>query len=383
MAPQRLLFAASALSIVMFLPLPGGLDVFDSSIFLVEEGDSRPEDAYVLTQNAIIEGVIEGDLVIAASSVTVNGTVNGDILVASDGTVRIGGAVNGALRGVARDVVVVDGGFVADDVSVLALTTTIDGEVGRDVIVFGGNLTVGGAIGRDLYGRFVKAEIDGVIGGDADFSTSRLEIGATTRVGGDLLYRSNRMAVVDDGAVVNGTLTRLSPEPSFFVDVWWTLARIIGFLSFVFTGIVLFWLLPTTSQAAVTSIVTRPWRTLALGAAAMVIVPLVLWLFVRSFVGIPVALLLAILYLLGFFFGPMTAVAAAGTRLLKGRGGLFGGFVLGAVAWRVGIEVLKFVAGGLYVAALLWGVGGWVASVWSARSSPDSAAVRVSASQGS
>jgi len=130
MASQRLLFAASALSIVMFLPLPGGLDVFDSSIFLVEEGDSRPEDAYVLTQNAIIEGVIEGDLVIAASSVTVNGTVNGDILVASDGTVRIGGAVNGALRGVARDVVVVDGGFVADDVSVLALTTTIDGEVG-------------------------------------------------------------------------------------------------------------------------------------------------------------------------------------------------------------------------------------------------------------
>jgi hypothetical protein len=376
MPTQRLLFAASALTAAILLPLPGGLDVFDTSIFLVEEGVSRAEDAYVLSQNAIVSGVIDGDLVIAATTVRIDGTINGDVLVASDGRVTIGGSVAGALRGFAREVLVEAGGSVADDVSVGALTTTIDGDVGRDVIVFGGRLRLNGTIGRDLLGRFVVGEIDGVIVGDADFSTSRLDIGPNTRIGGDILYRSNRQADLNTAAVVGGTLTRLSPQPSFFVDVWWTLAKILGFLAFVFTGIILLWLMPRTSRGAVTSILTRPWRALALGAGALVAVPVVLWLFVRSFVGIPIALLLGVLYLLGFFFGPIPAVAAVGTRIMRGRGGVYGGFVVGAVVWRIGIEVLRLVAGGLYVAALIWGIGGWVGAVWGSRGVTNSAVER-------
>ena len=349
---------------MVLLPLPGGLDVFDQGIFLVEEGASRPEDAYVLAESAIVDGVIDGDLIVAANRVSITGTINGDVLVATDGTVTIAGTVTGAVRGIAREVVIAEGAHIADDLAVLALTTRLAGNVGRDSIVFGGKLELEGGIGRDLRGRFVAGDLNGSIGRNADVSTSRLDVGPDTRIGGDLLYRSNRDADIADGAAVSGTLDRLSPRPSFFVDVWLTLATILGFFAFLLSGILFLWLAPGTSYAATAAIAKRPWRTLGLGVATLIAVPIVVWLFVRSFVGAPVAILLGVLYLLGFFFGPIPAVTVAGDKLLRGYGGIFGAFIGGAVVWRLGIAALPLVAGGLYVAALVWGVGGWAAAVW-------------------
>jgi cytoskeletal protein CcmA (bactofilin family) len=371
---RRLAFAATALAAMVFLPMPGGLDVFDSSIFLLVEDDVQDEDAYVLTDNGIVAGVIEGDLVTAAGRLTISGTVTGDVLVASAGSVTISGTVLGAVRGAARTVEVEESGVIGDDLAVAALTTRIRGSVGRDAIVFGGTLDLTGDVGRDLHGRFVRGDLDGGIGRNADISTRSLEVGAGAVVGGSLLYRSNRSADVDPSAAVTGNLTQISPRPSFFVDVWWTLATILGFLSFVFTGILLLWLLRDTSSRAVEAIVSRPWRTLLFGLAALVLVPLVIVSLVVSFVGVPVAILLGVLYLLGFFFGPIPAVVALGSRLPGGRGSVFGAFVVGAIVWRLGIFLLSFVAGALYVAALVWGVGGWAATVWDGRSGAYSSA---------
>jgi hypothetical protein len=150
--------------------------------------------------------------------------------------------------------------------------------------------------------------------------------------------------------------------------VWWTLATILGLFAFLFTGILLLWLLRDTSARAIGAIVLHPWRTLLLGLAVLALVPLMIVTFVVSFVGVPVAILLGVLYLLGFFLGPMPAVAAAGTRIPGGRGSLFGAFVVGAIAWRLGIFLLPVIAGALYVIALVWGVGGWAAAVWDGRS---------------
>jgi hypothetical protein len=72
-------------------------------------------------------------------------------------------------------------------------------------------------------------------------------------------------------------------------------------------------------------------------------------------------------------------VTAAGSRLVRGRAGLYGAFVLGAILWRLGIAVLPIVAGGLYVLALVWGVGGWVSAVYEGRTGRLSAAPEASA----
>ena len=342
--------------------------MFDTGIYLVVEGDRQDEDAYVLSSSGIIEGVVDGDLVIAADDLLVSGLVTGDVTVAGSGSVVISGEVEGAVRGVAREVRIEETGVVGDDLAVAAITTQIRGSVGRDVIVFGGRLELTGDIGRDLHGRFVRGDIDGRIGRNVDISTSSLEVGPGAVVGGSLLYRSNRGADVDPAASVTGQFERLSPRPSFFVDLWWTLATILGFFAFLFSGILLLWLMRDTTAHAMGAIVTRPWRTLLFGLGVLVLLPVVITMFVVSLVGVPVAILLGVLYLLGFFFGPIPAVAAAGSRIPGGRGSIFGAFVVGAIVWRLGIALLSFIAGALYVIALVWGVGGWAVAVWDGRS---------------
>ena len=364
----QLLFAATALAAMVFLPLPGGYDVFDTGIYLLVEDDLQDEDAYVATDTGRIEGTVDGDLVIAAGNLDIDGVVTGDVLVVSSGSVVIRGHVGGAVRGVARTVIVEETGVIGDDLAVAAVTTRVHGSVGRDAIIFGGRFELTGSIGRDIHGRFVRGDLNGVIARNVDIATSSLDVGPNADVGGSLLYRSNRSANRDPAAVIGGQFDRLSPRPSFFVDVWWTMANIMGLLAFLFTGIVVLWLMRDTSTRAVNAIAKRPWRTLALGLGALILIPVVIATFVVTIVGVPLAVFLSLLYLLGFFLGPVPAVAAAGARLRRGRGSVFGAFVLGTIVWRAGIYLLSFVAGALYVLALVWGVGAWAAAVWDGRS---------------
>ena len=353
---------------MVFLPLPGGYDVFDTGIYLLVEDDLQDEDAYVVTDTGRIEGTVDGDLVIAAGNLDIDGIVTGDVLVVSSGSVVIRGHVAGAVRGVARTVIVEETGAIGDDLAVAAVTTRVHGSVGRDAIIFGGKFELTGSIGRDVHGRFVRGDLNGVIARNVDIATSSLDVGPNTDVGGSLLYRSNRSADRHPAASIGGQFDRLSPRPSFFVDVWWTMANIMGLLAFLFTGIVLLWLMRDTSMRAVNAIAKRPWRTLALGLGALILIPVVIATFVVTIVGVPLAVLLSLLYLLGFFLGPVPAVAAVGARLRRGRGSVFGAFVLGTIVWRAGIYLLSFVAGALYVLALVWGVGAWAAAVWDGRS---------------
>ena len=283
----RLLFAGTALAAMVFLPLPGSFDVFDSGIYLVVDDDVQDEDAYVLADTARIAGVVDGDLVIAASNLTISGVVTGDVLIASSGSLVISGEVQGAVRGFAREVVIEETGTVGDDLAVAAVTIDVRGAVGRDAIVFGGKLTLTGSIFRDLHGRFVKGDLNGAVGRNVDVATGSLDVGPRAMVDGSLLYRSNRNADVDPAAVVAGQFERLSPRPSFFVDVWWTLATILGIFAFVFTGLLLLWLLPGTTSLAVLAIVGRPWRTLMFGLGVLVLVPVVVVGFAVSLVGVP------------------------------------------------------------------------------------------------
>jgi hypothetical protein len=71
--------------------------------------------------------------------------------------------------------------------------------------------------------------------------------------------------------------------------------------------------------------------------------------------------------LLAFVFGPIPAVGAAGALLLRRKGGIFGGFVVGAVLWRLGIWLIPIVGALIYLVGLIWGVGGWVLGGWRTR----------------
>lgn len=346
--------------------LAAGAPIFGSLVtadfFVVSEDDPIVEDVYVTSRTAIVDGTIEGDLTIFTGNLTINGEVTGNVQVFSSGTVRIneGGRIGGSLRGAALNITV--SGEVASDVFASAASVVVEeeGTVGRDVMAFGGVLRVEGDVGRDIRGRTARSVIDGSVGGDIDVASQKLELGSGAVVSGDVLYRSPVEASVGPGAQVSGTVTRLPAQSNFVYSVILTLANLVGFLGFLLAGLVALVLLRGSGSRATGAVLTKPIRSLIYGLIAVVVVPVSTVILAATLVGIPLAVLAALIIVASFVVGPVPAIAALGNRVLGRRGGLLGAFVVGAVLWRFGIWAIPVFGGVLYIVALVWGIGAWI-----------------------
>lgn len=341
-------------------------DIITANIYILAEDEVEEGDVYLVATSARVEGTVEGDFVASTGSLSISGTVTGDVLVLSQGTVRVTGEIQGSLRGAAREVIVE--GNVGHDVAVLAVTTRIGGAVERDALIFGGSATLDGSVGGDINGRMVTATIDGPIGNDVDIAVGRLTLGPETDVGGDVLYRSGSGADIASTAQVASQLERLPSRGSFSVELVLTIATIIGFFGFLLAGLVLLWLFRATGPRAVAVVERHPLRSAGIGVAAIVVVPILVVLLILTLVGVPVAIALLVLLVLGLLFGPVPAVTALGSRLLRRQHlGLFASFLVGAIIWRAGIWLIPYVGVALYLGALAAGVGGWLTAVWDRR----------------
>jgi cytoskeletal protein CcmA (bactofilin family) len=337
--------------------------------YIVTDGDVVEEDVYVSSIQSTIEGVIDGDLTIFTGDLTITGSVKGSVTVFSSGSVVVGptGTISGSLNGAAVRVTI--DGTVEGDVFMAAPSMVISngGSVGRDAMLFGGTARVEGVVERDVRGRTLRLVIDGEVGGDVDIASQKLEFGPEAVVGGDVLYRSPGEARGTADATIGGTLTQLPAQSNFVYGIILVLANIVGFFGFVVAGIVVLLLARGTSARATGSVLTHPIKAFAVGLAVVIVLPVAIVLLGMTLVGIPLAVIGLLIVIALFIIGPLPAVTALGNRILFGKGGLFGAFIAGAALWRLGIWIIPFVGGLLYVLAMVWGVGGWVLGVVAAR----------------
>lgn len=361
---------AGALAIgAVILPFPVGLDVIDTSILLIDADDVQAEDAYVASQSGRVDGRIEGDLVIATGDLTIDGVVTGDVFVISTGTVRIGGSVEGAVRGIARSIVV--SGFVGDDVAVVAASVDVSGSIGRDLLVAGGRAVLDGGVGRDVRGRMFTIDVGGAVGRDIDVTARTVSLQSTANVAGDLVYRADATADIADGATVGGVASQLSARGSFLVRLYLTIANAVGFVLFVLFGFLALWVFRGSASRAAGVVVTRPLRALLVGLGVGVASPLaivaVVLLVGSALSAVVVATLVGLLVLAALVLGPIPALAAVGDLITRRRGGIFGGFVVAAIAWRLLIWAIPLLGALVGLALYALGIGGWITAGWGER----------------
>jgi len=355
--------AVAAVAIVGLLLAVPIAEVVTTDLFIVPVDEPVTEDVYVVATSGIVEGVIDGDLVMLTGDLVIEGSVTGDVLVLGGGRVEIasGGRVGGSLRAVAREVVV--SGAVSHDVLATAAVIGVDGNVGRDMIGFGATVDVDGDVGRDVRGRALFVTVAGTVGGDLDVAVERLRVAPTAEIARNVLYRSTREASIDPAARIGGQVVALPAQSNFIFGVFLVLANVVGFLGFVVAGIVSFWAFRRTAPHAVAASFARPGRTLIAGLVVFLAVPATIALVGLTLVGVPLALVLMLAMAAGAFIGPVPAVTAAGIRLLRGRGGLFGGFLVGAIVWTFAIWFVPRIGGLVYLVGLIWGLGSWAAAV--------------------
>ena len=307
------------------------------------------------TTNAIVLPAGEtlgSEALLAAYRLDVQGAAARDLWLLAAGSARCSGAVAGDLRAFASAATLA--GEVAGNAFVYAkgLQLATNAVVRGDAALFGTDLICEGAVGGDarIFARSVT--LGGTWGGNVRVDAEEIRVAPGTRIAGDLVYGAPKPLALDPSVAVGGKVTAAArsapaPEPRrarFALHGYLFLAALLVGMPFV-------GFCPLTAGGAVRQLRTAPFRALLAGLAALFLGPPLIAIAFSTFVGIPLALLLAALYAVLFYLSHVVVALWLGHALLRAPGPQTLGRVLSALA--VGLFIL-------YFAAALPGVGAFL-----------------------
>ncbi len=289
----RLVFLLPFLVTLLVAPVRADTRVGDTIVI----SETVPEDLYAVGGRLRIDGSVTGDAVLAAGTVAIDGDIDGDVNVAG-GQIGISGGVGDDLRAAGGDVTL--RGFVTDHAVIAGGVVTIaEGSAiaGRTWIA-AGTLEMAGQIGADLRVFARTAVISGQIRGDVEITAQEIRIEPGAAIGGHLVWHSKRPPLIAEDALIMGEVAGVAesvdelPEtaPAFG---GWALGLAIMIAA---TGV--FWLSPALVERSGALLNASPVRTLATGAIAISLTPLLIVVLFVSVFGWLFGLLLLTAYLL-------------------------------------------------------------------------------------
>lgn len=333
--------------------------------------DQTIEGNLYATGNTLnIEGVINGDVFFAGQTMTISGKVSGDVFAAGQ-FFNIGGEVDGSVRAAGNSLIV--NGLVKQNIIFFGNTFSLqkDGNVGWDLFMAGANAGIDGQIGRGFYGAVANADISGKINegvklkmgedqGSKDYQA--LKINESAEINGDLNYSSKNEAKIMEGANISGNINFTKPEEKKFNPI----AHGYKFLFSVFSALVIGLVLISLWKKPIIEITNKMQSntaaTIGWGIIIFFITPIISILLLFTIIGIPLALIIFVIWLIFLYFGKIFAGILIGQTLMKKllpkkNDSLIWSMIIGVVvAWL--IFSIPLIGWALSLAAVWWGMGG-------------------------
>ncbi len=359
-------FSIAAVALIALLPIGHVLaSIRTSSRNIVVESDIVREDLYALGGRTIIEGTIEGDLIVVGGELTITGTVEGDVVGLVGGPARITGTVGGSVLLAAVSLEV--DGEIGADVASLAGDATVGGTVDRDVLLFAGEGVVNATVGRDLRAQVWRLVVAGDVGRKVVARVDDIVVRDSARVGDDISFKASDVVDISEVAEIGGAVVQRTVITPVWAQAVNRAVTWLSLLALLVSGTLLFWLFRRTAARAPDIVAERPLRASLIGLAVLLGAPVLTLPLLLSLVGLPVALLLLVVWAVALVLGPAPTLAWAGRHLLRSRGGLLAGFVVAALLWRGAMWLLPAVGLLLYLAAVAPGIGSFVMAALEAR----------------
>lgn len=343
-----------------------------SDVVLVDQGVVIGDDLYAAGNRVVVEGRVEGDLIVAAyQDVTIRGTgeVTGDLLGVA-GSVSVAGRVGESVRVVSPRVEIA--GHVGHDVLLLAWDATLASDVGGGATLWAWAAETAGSIAGDLEGQMRNLSLGGRVGRNVDVTANRLRVREGTVVAQDLGYRSGADAQGIELAEVGGTVVhRLPLPPNIRVRALVILAKLVLGLMAAVAGLLVMWARPEASERVIAGTRVSWWRSwlrglgvMALPVVLLALAVLLLWLAPPEaglpLVGVLVPLFLAVVgaVLALAFVAPVAAFPWVG-RLGGPQRGPVRAFLYGA-AGVVLASLVPLVTWAIVLFLIPLGIGGWL-----------------------
>lgn len=258
-------------------------------------------DLFCAGQTVLISGEINGDVICAAQNITISGRVNGDIRIASQ-TFTLSSTVTGNASIAGETFIQNSTSVIEGDLSIGGSDVTLNGKIGRDVALGSNLVTVNGSIGRNIIGE-----------------VENLKLLPGSSVAGKIDYKSRNEISQDKDAKVLGEVSRSTPDkkegPSLFgISVWFMLFIFFGSL---LIALALILIAPRFFNSVSERALPKPWKALLAGIVLSILAPVVLGVLLISYIGIPLAIVLGVAWLLATFLSTFFTAYLIGRWILQ------------------------------------------------------------------
>jgi cytoskeletal protein CcmA (bactofilin family) len=314
-------FFAVIIAVMALVPRANAQEVISQDNLTIAKNQTI-DSALVANGSTInIEGNVEGDLYCVGSQVVISGRINGDVFCMAQ-SISVSGRVSGSLRLISSDINI--SGFVGNDALLVAqnFILTDKSSIGRDLTFSSTGSRVNGSVGRDLTAMAQFLELGGYVGRNVSGRIMKLTINSTADIRGDIRYTGNDDALRLSGSKVSGGIVRtpIAPMPAYGGGI---LNLALGYLGFVASLLIVsmasIWALPKFFTATNKEIDSSIVKTSLYGLANLFLVPLVLLFLALTLIGLPLAGLIAVAWILALILCGPVAAFYVGTKILKGK----------------------------------------------------------------
>lgn len=245
-----------------------------------------------------INGPVAGNLWAAGQKIEINGPVEHHVRMAGQ-MIRINNRINGNVLAAATTVSLDTNGIVAESARIMADYFILRGTVDGDLVVHAN-----------------KVILDGVVKGSAKIRAREISVLSKARLG-SLTCETVNQVVPDSKAIIDGPLLVRPPASAKNATLVTFATTFVSYIGAILAGVFFLLFSPRMVVRSTLWMETYPWRTLLVGLAAFVVVPVAaIFLFV-SLLGIPLALVISALYGLGLYLGRFIAALSL-ARLFTG-----------------------------------------------------------------
>lgn len=357
---KRFISAISVIVILLIALASMAFDARSGSNVTIASSEVVNSDLYITGTNVTIDGTVNGDVFIAAQNIVINGTVNGGISVAGQ-MIRVNGKVSNGARIAGQTITV--GGNIGRDLVAASSDLEVNNQavIGGDLNDYSNNLTLNGHINGNVRGSVSTASLNDGIDKNVDLTVNNLTVGPSAVIKGNLRYTSQNTASVQQGAVVAGTTSQVLPsnEPNrrnqgFLAGIIGSiLLRIFAFLSIFVIGLVLFLFIkrPVVSLAA--AMRYYPLSCLGWGALFTFVTPIAAVIVMFTIIGFPLGLLALVIWGILLYLSQIPVAFLIGWLILfRSRENISYGLMVGALA--LGLLILYAVSLIPVVGFLIW-----------------------------
>ncbi len=270
---------------------------------------------YTAGESVTVDSATQGDLAVAGQTVIVNGNVEKSLFAAGD-RVNIRGNVGDHAR-LAGSRITISGNINGDVFAVGQIVT-----ISKDTVISGGLYAAGSTIivNGTVKGEVRSAASELIINGHTGSVNAYgdVTVNKTAVIAGDLRNKSNHQATVADGATITGATHFTEVKRSANgLAVFLTFAAVVSLLGWIILGLLVILLLAKQAQKALDRAFASPAGAAGYGFAVLLFVPITAIILAITLIGLPIALVLGLAWLLVVIIGSLVGKIALGAVIYK------------------------------------------------------------------